>query len=850
MLTIPSRKIIINDETNPVLDIWKESFVHAGDGLSNMIEAETVRSGFLSLPMLDKRIVTFSEINEVVVSNQAKQIYDEMTMELNQLYQQDGGSPDKTVEITQKTALVRECYLRLGAMILREYSSDPTKSGRHYIKVMKIFGNRVLAKLMKRTFFTRQEYVPKFAQSFPDVNRHFLESGNAIVEANELIRSNMLMIDGLSMYIDERRSRILMFLAAEIGNATIPQNALSESWIDTTLKDVETKIQKVAPPTQSHLTQALSNTNHRRPPRQVEFLQSIVWCRSDDPSLKALKAYWKLKDINQVIPRCKRILQLYYMLGKTQCLKKAVSLLHSQFTALGWVCIFSGVINLHHLNVLIKTYDEEFTQLLETQRDIDAKQVEFYREVNVALTHTRKEIATSIHKLTSPGFLKRVADVIYNSFAGLESVSDELNQLFNIEGENSLLDMQRFQEIGLLGSPGLPSVTIEEVDEKLPIDVVNQNRIEEVKQQVAVDIVAQDPVPQTAELYRNEKCYYKGEIRIEFGSQGPHGRGIFFDSEDNIVYEGQNSNGIFDGTGKLRIPKQGTYEGRFNQGTRKGKGKMIYNNGDVYDGEWTNNNRQGPGIMTYHNGDIYNGNWSEDQREGQGNMNYNNGDNYNGNWTKDKRLGTGNMTYSNGDNYNGEWLNDRREGQGIIDHRDRSRYEGNWLDDTKHGQGTMNYVNRDVYNGEWSKNKRQGQGTITYNNGDVYDGNWINDRREGQGTITYNNGDVYDGNWIKDRRELQGKMTYHNGDVYKGNWLKDERHGEGQMKYTNGDIYEGGWVRDKRQGLGRMRLHNMPRGVFLGQRKWYQDRELAEEKESRRRGLFSGVCSNPCSDGN
>ena len=145
-----------------------------------MLEAETIKPGFLHISMLDTRIITFSEIKDITISDQARQIYDEMAMELNRLYQQEGGSPDKTVVITQKTALVRECYLRLGAMILKDYSSDPTKNGRHYVKVMRAFGNEVLAKLVKKTFFTRTEYVPKFAQSFPNVNRHFLESGTHV----------------------------------------------------------------------------------------------------------------------------------------------------------------------------------------------------------------------------------------------------------------------------------------------------------------------------------------------------------------------------------------------------------------------------------------------------------------------------------------------------------------------------------------------------------------------------------------------------------------------------------------------------------------------------------------------
>ena len=52
------------------------------------------------------------------------------------------------------------------------------------------------------------------------------------------------------------------------------------------------------------------------------------------------------------------------------------------------------------------------------------------------------------------------------------------------------------------------------------------------------------------------------------------------------VYEGELSDEIPDGKGKLKEKSLGTYYGEFSNGMKHGKGKMFYSNGEFYNGDW------------------------------------------------------------------------------------------------------------------------------------------------------------------------------------------------------------------------------------------------------------------------
>ena len=97
--------------------------------------------------------------------------------------------------------------------------------------------------------------------------------------------------------------------------------------------------------------------------------------------------------------------------------------------------------------------------------------------------------------------------------------------------------------------------------------------------------------------------YYIGEVR-NFKKEG---KGKIYDKNNNIVYDGEFVNGLFEDNGRYNHPDNDKYYiGEFKGGEANGKGKLYNNNGLLrYDGEWANEKPHGMG--TYIKYDIPNG---------------------------------------------------------------------------------------------------------------------------------------------------------------------------------------------------------------------------------------------------
>ena len=91
---------------------------------------------------------------------------------------------------------------------------------------------------------------------------------------------------------------------------------------------------------------------------------------------------------------------------------------------------------------------------------------------------------------------------------------------------------------------------------------------------------------------------------------------------DGSSYDGEFSNGLFQGRGKHRSATGETYEGEFKDNKHCGQGFILFPNQDTYEGEWSDNMMCGKGTMRWHSsrGLRYSGDWINDEMHGNGSM--------------------------------------------------------------------------------------------------------------------------------------------------------------------------------------------------------------------------------------
>ena len=126
--------------------------------------------------------------------------------------------------------------------------------------------------------------------------------------------------------------------------------------------------------------------------------------------------------------------------------------------------------------------------------------------------------------------------------------------------------------------------------------------------------------------------YYIGEIL----NGKPHGKGIKYNKNGNIIYEGECING-----------------------KAEGNGKYIYEDGSFYIGEWKNDLKHGKGIEYYKNGNIK----------------------YDGYFIDGKYEGNGKYIDEDGEYYIGEFKNGLCHGKGILYYKNGNiKYDGGFID--------------------------------------------------------------------------------------------------------------------------------------------------------------------------
>ena len=164
----------------------------------------------------------------------------------------------------------------------------------------------------------------------------------------------------------------------------------------------------------------------------------------------------------------------------------------------------------------------------------------------------------------------------------------------------------------------------------------------------------------------------------------PNGRGIKYDKNGKIKYEGNVINGKAEGSGKYNYENGFYYIGQWKNDMKNGKGILYYKNGNIlYNGDFINNKYEGKGKFIAENGEYYEGEFKNNLFHGKGIIYYENGyKKYEGDFKNDKFEGNGKYIYENGHYYDGEWKNGLKNGNGIIYFSNGNiKYEGLFNDD-------------------------------------------------------------------------------------------------------------------------------------------------------------------------
>jgi len=383
-----------------------------------------------------------------------------------------------------------------------------------------------------------------------------------------------------------------------------------------------------------------------------------------------------------------------------------------------------------------------------------------------------------------------------------------------------------------------------------------------------------------------------GRIDYVDGSsyQGVHkklvrdGRGLMTYIPHKVVYEGEWSNNLPHGFGKLIMAGHGRYEGQWSMGSFHGTGLMVWGAVEVletessatasgvsasddessppttdskdererlremvksgaagvdrYDGEWVAGLRHGTGKMEHANGDVYVGEWQRDRKHGKGKwISANSVDFYDGQWREDRREGNGEAAFGTKETYIGSWVDNLPEGRGKRVYADKSVYEGEFVAGLREGTGKETLANGDQYEGSYKRDSYAGEGVLRFADGSVYEGCFASGAYEGEGKMTASSGIVYHGGWHHGLYFGKGILILPSGEHYEGSFLKGRRNGDGEARYPNGDLYIGQWRGGLRHGHGS--FTEKATGLSY-EGEWENDQPHGEGQLRDVMGLYSG----------
>ncbi|KOY81522.1 AAA family ATPase [Lysinibacillus macroides] len=265
-------------------------------------------------------------------------------------------------------------------------------------------------------------------------------------------------------------------------------------------------------------------------------------------------------------------------------------------------------------------------------------------------------------------------------------------------------------------------------------------------------------------FYPDGKVMYRGGVKKnDFGHDIYDGKGMLFDQEGEVLFEGEFVNHMKQGNGLMYLKGQMIYQGEFIQNKKQGNG-ILYKDGMIhYEGHFRNDLMDGYGILYYEKDMI------APYQELRAQHPHLDQPQYEGDFVHGMKKGKGKQYYPNGFlQYEGDFIWHHMQGAGKLYYPAESptteelvhgvttlHYEGHFFEDMKHGKGKV-YSKQGILEaeGQFKEDAMTGQGTLYYANGQAsYIGELVNGKKHGRGDYFNEEGKIiYSGEFIHDER--------------------------------------------------------------------------------------------------
>lgn len=365
--------------------------------------------------------------------------------------------------------------------------------------------------------------------------------------------------------------------------------------------------------------------------------------------------------------------------------------------------------------------------------------------------------------------------------------------------------------------------------------------------------VQPQPLTKTMVIHSQDMEDYTGKVRLVGDLEA-----------DNVIFVGTLAEGRFNGQGTLYDPEGNLkYEGEFSQGLYQGSG-LLYQSGELlYQGGFSGGLYEGNGTLYYPDGNIrYRGSFSQGLYEGVGALFYENGVTfYEGEFFQGKKSGSGKMYKENGELlYDGAFSQDRYEGEGTLydngqtvcqgcfhlgvlvsgtavyyDMMGNLLYQGSISNGLYDGQGKLFSEGILIYEGGFSEGNYQGSGRkYQVATGKLlYDGMFEQGEYSGEGRLYDEDtgGLLYEGSFYQSLYDGEGKLYDPECGylIYEGSFRESQYDGQGKSYAAGMLAYEGEFLLGTYNGRGI--LYDQTTGAVVFDGVFYNNQPMVVEPD-------------------
>ena len=266
-------------------------------------------------------------------------------------------------------------------------------------------------------------------------------------------------------------------------------------------------------------------------------------------------------------------------------------------------------------------------------------------------------------------------------------------------------------------------------------------------------------------FYPSGEVMYRGEVKKnDYGHDKFHGKGVLFDQDGEVLYEGEFAEHMKHGNGTMYLKRKRIYEGEFKENKKQGSGILFHSDGSVqFEGSFDQDQMDGYGVLYYSlvelapfdtfreqfpqlNRPLYEGYFVHGMKKGEGKLYYPSGLlQYEGDFMWHDMRGVGRL-YFNTDEVTQELAEVGHCGL---------EYEGYFLDNMKNGKGKL-YSREGLLlaDGQFKNDDLMGKGKLYYPNGEVhYIGDLFAGKMHGRGEFYNEKGKlIYSGEFNNGER--------------------------------------------------------------------------------------------------